>query len=180
MKEYGRQCLVTKSLQNEDSILPLQSRACFCCRRFFFVTLAIKLESRGSAFCLQPRYGLNGATIKVFRFRSTMSDRTFNQLPIESPCTTRVGHALDRTGIDKVPQLINVLRGEMSIVGPCLYTTAPGKALRTGRQGNAKPGMVNWALVSSYWENTGRPAAVSSTKSNAISITLKIAHFCST
>jgi lipopolysaccharide/colanic/teichoic acid biosynthesis glycosyltransferase len=123
-----------------------------------FVILAIKLESRGSALCRQPRYSLDGATIEVFRFRSTVSDRTFSQLPIEMPCTTRVGQVLRRTGIGKIPQLINVLRGEMSIVGPSLYTTAPGKALRTEHQGNAKPGMVNWALVSSYMEKTGSPA----------------------
>jgi lipopolysaccharide/colanic/teichoic acid biosynthesis glycosyltransferase len=125
------------------------------------VTLAIKLDSRGSALCRQHRYGLNGATIEVFRFRSTTSDqgdRTFNHLAIESRRGTRVGQVLCYAGIDKIPQLINVLRGEMSIVGPCLYTTAPGKALHTERQCNAKPGMVNWAQVGSYWEKTGGAA----------------------
>jgi lipopolysaccharide/colanic/teichoic acid biosynthesis glycosyltransferase len=119
------------------------------------VTLAIKLESRGSALCRQPRYSLNGATIEVFRFSTTISDRAFNQLPIEMPRATRIGQVLRRTGIEKIPQLINVLRGEMSIVGPCLYATAPGKALRTARQGNAKPGVINWATIGSNWEKTG-------------------------
>jgi len=122
------------------------------------VTLAIKLESRGSALCRQPRYSLNGATIEVFRFRSTRSDQAFNRFAIEIPCVTRIGQVLRRTGIDKIPQLINVLRGEMSIVGPCLYTTAPDEARRTEHQCNAKPGMVNWAHVSNCLGTTGSPA----------------------
>jgi lipopolysaccharide/colanic/teichoic acid biosynthesis glycosyltransferase len=107
-------------------------------------TLAIKLESRGPALCRRPRYSLNGATIEVFRLGSM------------SP--GRIGRVLRHVGIDKIPQLINVLRGDMSIVGPCLYRTAPAKPLHTKRRCNAKPGMINWPQVGSYWDKTGGAA----------------------
>jgi lipopolysaccharide/colanic/teichoic acid biosynthesis glycosyltransferase len=129
------------------------------------VSLAIKLDSRGPVLCRQTRYSLTGTTIEVFGFRLTTSDqrdRTINSLAIAIPRITRVGQILRRTDIAKIPQLINVIHGEMSIVGTCLYSSAPGEAAHTRNrlfplQRNAKPGMLSWANTS-CWEKSGSAA----------------------
>jgi lipopolysaccharide/colanic/teichoic acid biosynthesis glycosyltransferase len=88
----------------------------------FFVTLAIKCESAGPLFCRQERVGLRGRRFAAFKFRSMRADVEADGQPVwaEMPdhWLTRVGRFIRWTGIDKLPRLLNVLRGEMSIVGP--------------------------------------------------------------
>jgi undecaprenyl phosphate N,N'-diacetylbacillosamine 1-phosphate transferase len=88
---------------------------------FFIVAIAIKLESKGPVFFLHERTGLHGKTFKMLKFRG-MIDNALQYGPgitqINDPRITRVGKFLRRTSIDELPQLINVLKGEMSIVGP--------------------------------------------------------------
>ena len=96
------------------------------------LAIAIKLDSRGPLFFLQPRVGRGGRTFKMFKFRSMVhgADRAKAQLRRqneaegglfkirEDPRITRVGRFLRHTSLDELPQLLNVLMGHMSLVGP--------------------------------------------------------------
>jgi lipopolysaccharide/colanic/teichoic acid biosynthesis glycosyltransferase len=90
--------------------------------------LAIRLESRGPVLFRQQRVGLLGRQFTTLKFRTmyTHADETgiVTQVTRDDPRVTRLGHWLRRYSIDEIPQFINVLRGEMSIVGPRPH--APG------------------------------------------------------
>jgi exopolysaccharide biosynthesis polyprenyl glycosylphosphotransferase len=82
----------------------------------------IRLESRGPVFYAQERVGLDGKPFPMLKFRSMRVDAEQQSGPVwatsDDPRKTRVGSILRRTSIDEFPQLINVLLGEMSVVGP--------------------------------------------------------------
>ncbi len=88
---------------------------------FIIVSIAIKIESKGPIFFVHPRAGLNGKAFIMIKFRG-MIDNALQYGPEltqkDDPRITKVGKFLRRTSIDELPQLINVLKGEMSIVGP--------------------------------------------------------------
>jgi lipopolysaccharide/colanic/teichoic acid biosynthesis glycosyltransferase len=88
---------------------------------FIIVAIAIKLDSKGPVFFIHERTGMNGKNFKMIKFRGMVH----NALEIgpeltqhNDPRITRVGKFLRRTSLDEIPQFINVLKGEMSIVGP--------------------------------------------------------------
>ncbi|MGI9404870.1 MAG: exopolysaccharide biosynthesis polyprenyl glycosylphosphotransferase, partial [Hyphomicrobiaceae bacterium] len=88
---------------------------------FAVVAIAIKLESKGPVLFVQRRHGYNHRVIHVFKFRtmSVMQDGPeIEQTKKDDDRVTRVGRFLRRTSIDELPQLVNVLKGEMSLVGP--------------------------------------------------------------
>lgn len=100
---------------------------------FLLVAIAIKLDSPGPVIFMQRRVGLNGAEFNIYKFRSMVIDAeirkaallTFNEMkdgPIfkmaRDPRVTRVGRFIRRTSLDEFPQLVNVLLGQMSLVGP--------------------------------------------------------------
>lgn len=88
---------------------------------FFIIAIAIKLDSKGPVFFIHERTGMNGKNFKMIKFRG-MVDNALKIGPEltqqNDPRITRVGKFLRRTSIDEIPQFINVLKGEMSIVGP--------------------------------------------------------------
>jgi exopolysaccharide biosynthesis polyprenyl glycosylphosphotransferase len=120
-----------------------------------FVSLAIKLTSTGPVFYRQRRTGRGGRTFNVLKFRTMRVDAE-TAGPVwasdNDPRTTRVGRVLRRTHLDELPQFINVLRGEMSLVGPRperpeideqLERRIPFYRLRLA----VKPGIAGWGAV---------------------------------
>jgi len=120
---------------------------------FALIALAIKLDSKGPVFFRQERVGKDGRVFKPRKFRTMVVGAEHigakygfepNDLRI-----TRVGKVLRLTGVDELPQLINVLKGEMSLVGPRptllyqvkLYNEQQRKRLAV------KPGITGWALI---------------------------------
>jgi Undecaprenyl-phosphate glucose phosphotransferase len=125
-------------------------------------SIAIKLESRGPVLFRQPRHGLNGSAIEVFKFRTMyahLEDRLASRQTLRGdPRVTRVGAFLRQHSLDELPQLFNVLVGTMSLVGPRahpLAITAGGQSLElvaanyTARH-RMKPGITGWAQVSGW------------------------------
>lgn len=122
---------------------------------FLLVAAAIKLESRGPVLFLQQRRGYNQRVFRIVKFRSmtTLDDGDHVvQAKICDPRITRVGRILRRYNIDELPQLWNVLVGEMSLVGPRPHAVAHDKQFETRigrypRRLNVKPGITGWAQV---------------------------------
>lgn len=86
------------------------------------VALTIRLTSKGPALFKQPRLGLNGQVFRIYKFRTMVdgAERLGSGVftSPDDPRVTPLGHLLRRTSLDELPQLINILRGEMSFVGP--------------------------------------------------------------
>lgn len=101
-------------------------------------SIAIKLDSRGPILIRETLYGYKNRAIQIRKFRVAMVCAEGEQT---NPRLTRVGQLLRQTGIDELPQLSNVLRGEMSIIGP-RPSTHPSTLLN-----GDKPGMTSWAQM---------------------------------
>jgi exopolysaccharide biosynthesis polyprenyl glycosylphosphotransferase len=124
--------------------------------------LAIKLDSPGRVFFRQDRVGRHGRTFRIAKLRTMFenAERTGPRFASkEDDRITRVGHFLRRTRLDEVPQLWNVLRGQMSLVGPRperpefvqqLGEQIPLFGLRTG----VKPGVTGWAQIRDGYANS--------------------------
>ncbi|MGD9968171.1 MAG: sugar transferase [Hyphomonadaceae bacterium] len=119
------------------------------------MALLIKLDSNGPVFFLQRRGGFRGKPFLVCKFRTmTTADdgATIAQAVKTDARVTRIGAFLRKTSIDELPQLINVLRGEMSLVGPRPHAVAHDGAFRSvdrryGRRFKARPGVTGLAQV---------------------------------
>jgi exopolysaccharide biosynthesis polyprenyl glycosylphosphotransferase len=119
------------------------------------VAIAIKLDSRGPVLFWQTRRGLYGRPFKILKFRTmtVLEDGSVvEQAKREDSRVTRLGRCLRRTSIDELPQLINVIRGEMSLVGPRPHALAHddyyGRLIEdySGRH-DVKPGITGWAQI---------------------------------
>jgi len=122
------------------------------------IAVLIKLDSRGPVLFQQNRHGYNNKQISVFKFRTmhiVEDGADFTQAIRNDPRVTRMGRLLRSTSIDELPQLLNVLSGEMSVVGPrphpvALNTTFEAQIAPFSRRHNVKPGITGWAQVNGY------------------------------
>ncbi len=119
------------------------------------IAIAVKLSSPGPVLFKQRRYGLHGEEILVYKFR-TMT--VWEDGPVVEQATQRdgrvtaIGRLLRRSSLDELPQLLNVLRGEMSFVGPRPHAVAHNELYRKLISGymirhKVRPGMTGWAQM---------------------------------
>ena len=115
--------------------------------------LAIRLESRGPAIYRHRRVGKDGQVFDLFKLRTMVhgADSLRADVPVtrDDPHVTRVGRALRRASLDELPNLVNVLRGEMSIVGPRPTIESQVQAYTPEQRHRleVRPGITGWAQV---------------------------------
>lgn len=126
------------------------------------VALAIKLDSPGPVFFRQKRYGFNQDLFQCWKFRTMRHDKADANAEVLTrrgdARVTRVGRFLRRTSIDELPQLINVLKGDMSLVGPRPHAASAKAAGRLYEEAvdvyvarhRVKPGITGWAQVNGW------------------------------
>ena len=123
------------------------------------IALLIKMDSPGPVLFKQPRHGFNNRIFDVYKFRSMRNDmadlKAAQQTQASDPRVTKIGRFIRKTSIDELPQLLNVLKGEMSLVGPRPHAVG----MRTNgydslelveeyaHRHKVKPGMTGWAQI---------------------------------
>jgi undecaprenyl phosphate N,N'-diacetylbacillosamine 1-phosphate transferase len=112
--------------------------------------ISLVVVNKGSAWFIQPRPGKNGETFRIIKFK-TMSDArdTSGNLLADEVRLTWIGKLVRKLSIDELPQLINVLKGDMSIVGPrpLLVEYLPLYNAQQKRRHDVRPGITGWAQV---------------------------------
>jgi Undecaprenyl-phosphate glucose phosphotransferase len=142
----------------EDKIIALMALVVFG-PLMLMIAAAVRLDSKGPVFFRQRRFGFNNEAIEVLKFRTMYTDRQdvsgAARTTRDDPRVTRVGRFLRRSSLDELPQLLNVLKGDMSIVGPRPHAVAmkvgdryyfeavKGYAARH----RVRPGITGWAQV---------------------------------
>lgn len=118
---------------------------------FVFITFFLAIANNGKPFFFQPRPGKNANIFKVIKFKTMSNERDAdgNLLPDEKRLT-KVGKLIRSTSLDELPQLINVLKGDMSLVGPrpLLVQYLPLYTKEQARRHEVRPGITGWAQIS--------------------------------
>jgi len=125
-----------------------------------FVIVLIRIDSRGPVFFIQDRVGRDGATIRVIKLRTMTANAALGSTRTEANDSriTRVGRLIRRSTVDELPQLLNVIRGDMSLIGPRPISVAEQRLmLETLAQANrpvpqglvprVAPAMLGWAIL---------------------------------
>ncbi|UKB80687.1 sugar transferase [Chryseobacterium sp. MEBOG07] len=117
---------------------------------FLFVLIALAIANQGKPFFFQKRPGKNGKIFTIIKFK-TMTDKkdTNGNLLSDAERLTAVGAFVRKTSLDEIPQLINVLKGDMSLIGPrpLLVQYLPLYNDHQARRHNVRPGITGWAQV---------------------------------
>ncbi|TBW34634.1 undecaprenyl-phosphate glucose phosphotransferase [Siculibacillus lacustris] len=134
--------------------------------------IAVKLDSRGPVFFRQKRFGFNNEVISVWKFRSMYTDRTdFDAKTLVTkgdPRVTKVGRFIRKTSIDELPQLFNVLVGELSLVGPRPHAVNAQTEDRMWdvvvdgyfARHKVKPGVTGWAQINGWRGEVDTPEKI--------------------
>lgn len=131
---------------------------CLLAPLMFLIALAVKMNSRGPVIFRQRRLGFNGKPFNIFKFRSmkVLEDGdTIKQAQRVDVRVTRVGRFIRSTSLDELPQLFNVLRGEMSLVGPRPHAVAHDSYYEQlirdyAFRRHMRPGLTGWAQVNGH------------------------------
>lgn len=129
----------------------------------FLVALAIKLDSKGPILFKQERIGMNGKNFRIYKFRSMFQDAEKTTGPVwstkDDPRVTRIGKIMRKLRIDEIPQFFNVLKGEMSLVGPrperpFFVEQLSQQIPYYKRRLKVRPGITGWAQVKHKYDES--------------------------
>lgn len=162
----SKQSLLDQQLKRSFDLLLTSAGLILISPLLVLIAIAVKVDSHGPIFYQQDRYGLDGRCFKCFKFRTMIvrdsSDQDeVKQATVNDPRVTFVGRFLRRWSLDELPQLLNVLRGEMSLVGPRPHAVQHNEMYRKIIPGYMqrhafKPGMTGLAQVSGWRGETNQ------------------------